>query len=86
MKDLIKISTNDKGQQLVSARELYEGLKYDIKRAYYLVDSSINFSINIDVLLDKLLFSDLHNSLYLSYTSFSNTTVINFCFSLLIPI
>ena len=27
MKDLIKITTNDKGQQLVSARELYEGLK-----------------------------------------------------------
>ena len=33
MKDLIKISTNDKGQQLVSARELYEGLKYDIKKS-----------------------------------------------------
>lgn len=27
MKDLIKITTNDKGQQLVSARELHEGLK-----------------------------------------------------------
>lgn len=27
MRDLIKITTNDKGQQLVSARELHEGLK-----------------------------------------------------------
>ena len=27
MKDLIKITTNDEGQQLVSARELHEGLK-----------------------------------------------------------
>ena len=35
MKDLIKISTNDKGQQLVSARELYEGLKYDITKGNF---------------------------------------------------
>ena len=27
MKDLIKITTNDKGQQLVSARELHEFLE-----------------------------------------------------------
>ena len=35
MKDLIKITTNDKGQQLVSARELYEGLKYDITKGNF---------------------------------------------------
>ena len=35
MKDLIKISTNDKGQQLVSARELYRGLKYDITKGNF---------------------------------------------------
>ena len=35
MKDLIKISTNDKGQQLVSARELYGGLKYDITKGNF---------------------------------------------------
>ena len=35
MKDLIKITTNDKGQQLVSARELYEELKYDITKGNF---------------------------------------------------
>ena len=35
MKDLIKITTNDKGQQLVSGRELYEGLKYDITKGNF---------------------------------------------------
>lgn len=35
MKDLIKITTNDKGQQLVSARELYEGLKFDITKGNF---------------------------------------------------
>ena len=29
MKELIKITTNDEGQQLVSARELYLGLGLD---------------------------------------------------------
>ena len=28
-KELIKITTNEEGQKLVSARELYEGLKFD---------------------------------------------------------
>ena len=35
-KELIKITTNDKGEQLVSGRELYVGLKYD--------DTKDNFS------------------------------------------
>ena len=35
MKELIKVTTNDKGQQLVSARELYEGLKYDITKGNF---------------------------------------------------
>ena len=28
-KELIKITINEEGQKLVSARELYEGLKFD---------------------------------------------------------
>lgn len=35
MKELIKVTTDDKGQQLVSARELYEGLKFDITKGNF---------------------------------------------------
>lgn len=44
MKDLIKITTNDKGQQLVSARELYLGLGLD--KSHWKRWSKQNIEIN----------------------------------------